>query len=301
MDRTTDLLNIVSNILNVIHKDMDYSKVTDTSDFTSLTELSQNKYIEQEKTKLKLLYKLNIIKQLEKSKINLLNYDEIKIETILESLNNLLVKKSFPKLSKAIGHIIYDAYRVSGYHVILSNIPNVSKRIYTSDLEYITSESIYDTLIHYTGENTIKKVLQVSENIYLAQFYKFTDAFNLCNLINGKMITENIIKAELLVEYFEDMVPEPIVQVVEPVITQVPEQIDTMSNSIIKEDEQKEKKEKVILEDSQLNDIINLDKQQEQLPEPQPPEPQQPQPQRGWIGGFFHRLTHLFGLFGLIA
>jgi len=271
---------------------MDYSKVTNTSDFTSLTELSQNKYIEQEKTKLKLLYKLNIIKQLEKSKINLLNYDEIKIETILESLNNLLVKKSFPKLSKAIGHIIYDAYRVSGYHVILSNIPNISKRIYTSELEYITSESIYDTLIHYTGENTIKKVLQVSENIYLAQFYKFTDAFNLCNLINGKMITENIIKAELLVDYFEDMVPEPIVQVVEPivepiveqVIIQVPEAISTMSNSmsnsIIKEDEQKEKKEKVILEDSQLNDIINPVKEEE--------------PQRGWIGGFFHRLTHLF-------
>ena len=292
MNRTSDLLNIVSNILNLIHKDMDYSKVTDTSDFTSLTELSQNKYIEQEKTKLKLLYKLNIIKQLEKSKINLLNYDEIKTETILESLNNLLVKKSFPKLSKAIGHIIYDAYRVSGYHVILSNIPNVSKRLNTTEIDYITSESIYDTLIHYTGENTIKKVLQVSENIYLAQFYKFTDAFNLCNLINGKMITENIIKAELLVEYFEDMVPEPIVQVVEPiverVITQIPEQIDTMSNSIIKEDDKddKEKKEKIILEESQLNDIINPVKQQE------------PQQQRGWIGGFFHRLTHLFGLLG---
>ena len=112
--------------------------------------------------------------------------------------------------------------------------------------------------------------------------------YKITNLINGKMITENIIKAELLVDYFEDMIPEPIVQVVEPivepVIIHVPESISTMSNnmsnSIIKEDEQKEKKEKVILEDSQLNDIINPVKEEE--------------PQRGWIGGFFHRLTHLF-------
>ena len=79
----------------------------------------------------KVLKKIDMIKLLANSNINVLNYETNKKENlfnILKSINNKLinVKNKYNllnnKLNAIFGDIIHNAYITSGYHILISNI-----------------------------------------------------------------------------------------------------------------------------------------------------------------------------------
>ena len=166
----------------------------------------------------KIIKKIDIIKNLSNSNINVLNYNNDKKENlfnILKSLNYKLmsVKKNQnklnTKLNTILGIIIHNAYISAGYQVLLSNIPNSAKQRITNKLNIVEPETIHDTIEHYIGENTVLSVIQIDNDKYLVKFKNNADnadnddnnnnhAKTLCNLIHNMMIEPNIIRAELL-------------------------------------------------------------------------------------------------------
>ena len=162
----------------------------------------------------KIIKKIDIIKNLSNSNIDVLNYNNDKKENlfnILKSLNYKLmsVKKNQnklnTKLNAILGIIIHNAYISAGYQVLLSNIPNIAKQRITNKLNIVEPETIYDTIEHYIGENTVLNVIQIDNDKYLVKFKDNDDnndnndnAEKLCNLIHNMMLEPNIIRAELL-------------------------------------------------------------------------------------------------------
>jgi hypothetical protein len=155
----------------------------------------------------KIIKRINIIKKLVNTNINVLNYTNVKKDNlfnILKSLNYKLmsVKKNHSKLNvklnTILGLIIHNAYLSSEYQVLLSNIPNSAKQIVDNKINIIDIESIYDTIEHYIGKNRVIKVIQIDNDKYLIKFKDINDAEKLCNLINNMMIEPNIITAKII-------------------------------------------------------------------------------------------------------
>lgn len=238
------IINILKNIKNDIF-----------AEFSNIYNYEEDKDKNKEKEKLyiKLTNNINIIDKLITHNII---YDNEIINSIYNSLVNTYSNTSetkqnyllfYRKIKKALGHIIFDMYRYSGYHVILSNMPmkaiaianNKSEDI--DNFDPVDSEVIYDTIEHYIGSYTVDKILQVTEKIYLAKMKNIYDSKKVCELLNKMQISENIIKVELLItlaEYVETVVEEsPIEPVVEPV--QKP-QIESLIESVNDEYEELE-------------------------------------------------------------
>ena len=159
----------------------------------------------------KIIKKIDIIKNLSYSNIDVLNYNNDKKENlfnILKSLNYKLmsVKKNQnklnTKLNTILGMIIHNAYITAGYQVLLSNIPILGENKIDNKLNTIDGESIYDTIEHYIGEDTVINVIQIDNDKYLVKFKdnddNNNDANTLCHLIHNMMIEPNIIRAEML-------------------------------------------------------------------------------------------------------
>jgi hypothetical protein len=164
----------------------------------------------------KIIKKIDIIKNLSNSNIDVLNYNNDKKESlfnILKSLNYKLmsVKKNQTKLNTKLntilGMIIHNSYVSAGFHVLLSNIPNSAKQIIDNKKNNIDVESIFDTIEHYIGKDTVLNVIQIDSDKYLVKFNDDNNHDNnddnnnaekLCHLIHNMMIEPNIIRAELL-------------------------------------------------------------------------------------------------------
>ena len=188
----------------------DYDRLFDIFNNINIIMITNNLSIKD-----KIKKKIEIITALSYSNIDVLNYNSDKKENlfnILNSINNKLmsVKKNQNKLNiklnTILGKLIHNSYISSGFQVLISNIPNIAKNsIYINNnnnnknfINVIDSESIYDTIEHYIGNNTLLTVIQIDSDKYLAKFKNINDAKKLCNLINNMMIEPNIIKAELI-------------------------------------------------------------------------------------------------------
>ena len=155
----------------------------------------------------KIIKKIDIIKNLANFNIDVLNYNTDKKENlfnILKSLNYKLISakknqnKLNNKLNTILGMIIHNAYITGGYHLLLSNIPYIAAQIINNKIKIVDSESIYDTIEHYIGENKVINVIQIDSDKYLVKFKDTNVANILCHLIHNMMIEQNIIKAEML-------------------------------------------------------------------------------------------------------
>lgn len=201
----------LTNILNEIEFDM-------LNYFENLHEIDSsildiNKYKSHITGKLSL--KIQIIKTLNTN--NLINETILPIDSICNTLKGLICNdtinnsvKYYKTISKKLGYIIFDIYRNSGYHILLSNIPVfalLSKNI-NNRMQIIDEESIYDTLEEYTGLDSIIKVIKVSPSNYLVKFKEYSKLQNLCSLLNNMQIADNIIKVELIIENIEDSIED---------------------------------------------------------------------------------------------
>lgn len=335
MEKTNELLLLINNIYDIINKDFivnEPSTITDSTITDSTT--TDSTTTQHYKTKLKLIYKIGIIRNLAANSINLLNYDDTKIDEIF---NSLKTKKSLPKLSKIIGHIIYDVYRYSGYHIILSNVPKNSRVINSEEIIDTNAESIYDTLEYYIGDKTVHNILQITNNIYLAKFYKYNDAVKLYNLFNDKIMNINIIKVELLVEFSEDIeyveyntlnnvnevqvnneVQEEVNEVQEKVqkeveeVVQVNDEVQVEDEVQVKEEvaqvndevQVKEEVEEVQVEEEEVQvkeEDVQVEEEDVQVKEEEMQvnnEEEEIEVKRGLIGSLFYKLSHIFGFVG---
>jgi len=203
---TTELITS----LDVISNDM----------FIDFCQISNYEQVsEKEKLITRITKNINVIKNLYENKVL---YDTTIINNVLNSLKELRLiynknnsLSDYKKIRKALGHIIYDIYRYSDYHALMSNIPSVS--IITSNYnlddidntEPVNSEVMYSTIENYIGINTVDSVFQVSEYNYLVKLKIINDAKKLCDLLNKMQIGSNVIKVELI---------NPIPDIVEPVV-----------------------------------------------------------------------------------
>ena len=159
----------------------------------------------------KVLKKIDMIKLLANSNIDVLNYETNKKDNlfnILKSINNKLinVKNKYNlfnnKLNAIFGEIIHNAYISSGYHILISNMPNSALQLNDNKEYIVNAESIYDTLLHYSGEDTdtvsLIEVLQIDCDKYLAKFKDIENARAICNLINKMEVNKNLIRVEML-------------------------------------------------------------------------------------------------------
>ena len=130
----------------------------------------------------------------------------------LEILYCLKFAGKIADIDNMINNIIINIYESSGYQLLLTNIPTKAETqtIVNEDtgdtgdtikhIEPVNSERVYDTLEVYVGEDNIESVFQVSNDTYLAKFQLDNDALQLANLINNKMIENNIISAKYIVQ-----------------------------------------------------------------------------------------------------
>jgi hypothetical protein len=159
----------------------------------------------------KIIKKIDIIKNLSYSNIDVLNYNNNKKENLFNILNSLNYKlmsvkknqnKLNNKLNTILGMIIHNAYISAGYQVLLSNIPITGENKIDNKKQTIDGESIYDTIEHYIGEDKVINVIQIDSDKYLVKFKNNddnnNDANTLCHLIHNMMIKPNIIRAEML-------------------------------------------------------------------------------------------------------
>ena len=155
----------------------------------------------------KVCKKIEIIKVLSNSNIDILNYNNEKREQLFNILNSINYKlmsvqkkqnKLTSKLNTILGIIIHNAYISTGYQVLLSNIPKIAKQLIDNKINNIDDESIFDTIEYYIGNNTVLSIIQIDTDKYLAKFKDINDAEKLCNLIHNMLIEKNIIRVEML-------------------------------------------------------------------------------------------------------
>ena len=199
-----DIKNInLTTVLNLLKNDIFIH-------FTKTSEYNQN--TEQEKLVSKITRNINIINKLYVNEILYHNEIIINIYKILKKLvflnNNNLI--DYKKIRKMLGYIIFDIYRYSSYHLLMSNIPttiisgsndNTSDTADINDIdntEIVNSEIMYDTIQHYIGLNTVDTIFQVSDDNYLVKMKNIYDSEKVCHLLNKMQISNNIIKVELL-------------------------------------------------------------------------------------------------------
>ena len=180
----------------------DYTILNDIFNDITNTMIINNLFIKN-----KIIKKIEIIKNLSNSNIDVLTYNKEKkvhLFNILNSINYKLMNvgnkqnKLNTKLNNILGIIIKNAYIASGFQVLLSNIPNIGNQKIDNKINYIDNISIYDTIEHYIGNDTVENVIQIDNDKYLAKFKQSSDAQKLCNLIHKMMIDPNIIRVEMI-------------------------------------------------------------------------------------------------------
>jgi len=161
--------------------------------------------------KKKICKKIDVIKSLEQSNIDVLNYDADKKSNLfnyLHSINQkmMMINNKHNKLNNNInnilGKIIHNAYLKSGFHVLISNMPEIATQIANNKINIVDEETIYDTIEYYSGENSVLEVIKIDSNKYLAKFKYMNDARLFSSLIHKMQVETNIIKVEML-EYIE--------------------------------------------------------------------------------------------------
>ena len=118
-------------------------------------------------------------------------------DTYVNYLKNIEIG-DYKNLKKKLGCIIYNMYRSSGYNIIMSNIPNEGCLISNNNIELINSETMFDTIEHYMGVDTVDNIFQVTNNTYLIKLKDINNCKLLCNLLNKMQLYNNIIKVEYL-------------------------------------------------------------------------------------------------------
>ena len=227
----------INNILKNINNDIfiDFARSNNYEEIT-----------EKEKLIVKITNNINIINSLISNTIiydgNIIDniYDSLKNTNFTENRNNYLIY--YKKIKKILGYIVFDMYRYSGYHLLMSNIPIRAISIANNkmddidNLENVDSEVITETIEHYIGLNKVDDTLQVSETIFLVKMKDINDSKIVCYLLNKMQISENIIKVELLIllpefdqpSFIEPKEVEPTTvesQVIETIINPVIEQV----------------------------------------------------------------------------
>jgi hypothetical protein len=171
-------------------------------DDITLISINNNLFIKD-----KIVKKIDLIKQLSTTTIDILNYNTHKKEGLFKYLNTITQKLSTTKknynqlnnkLNIILGNIIHNAYLTSGYQVLLSNIPERADQLYNKTTIDIDAESIYDTIEVYTGSDTVLSVIKINNNTYLAKLKDINDARYVCSIIHNMQIEKNIIKVEML-------------------------------------------------------------------------------------------------------
>ena len=147
--------------------------------------------------------KISIIKQFIYYGFPVLNYTN---QEQLDILYYLKFAGKIADIDNMINDILKNIYESSGDQVLLSNIPTIVSDILSGDNTTVTAERMYDTLEVYVGEDNIESVFQVSSNTYLAKFQLDSEAKQIVNLIDNKMIGNNIILVQYMaqIENFKD-------------------------------------------------------------------------------------------------
>ena len=159
--------------------------------------------------------KILIIKNLICYGFPVLNYTH---QEQLEILYCLKFAGKIADIDNMIDNILNNIYESSGYQLLLTNIPtnaetrSIKDTVDTVDAEDanakdsigitepVNAERMYDTLEVYIGEDNIESVFRVSSDIYLAKFQLDSDAVQIANLINNKMIENNIINVKYIAQ-----------------------------------------------------------------------------------------------------
>ena len=188
-------------------------------DFAKISNYEQ--VIEKEKLIKRITQNINVIKKLYHNNIL---YEEKTINNIINTLKNLKFTDNnsnksnlshYKKIRKTLGHVIFDIYRYSGYHILMSNIPLTAIPVANikiddiDEIEPINSEVMYDTIQHYIGLNTVDTIFQVTESIYIVKMNNLNDIVRMCNLLNKMQINNNEIKVEALL-HLENPARKPI-------------------------------------------------------------------------------------------
>ena len=161
--------------------------------------------------------KIDLIKRLSNTDIDILNYNNNKKEGLFNYLNSIntkftTIKKNYNhlnnKLNTILGKIIHNAYLTSGYQILISNMPELasqasqasqsSQACNNNNIIIVDEEAIYDTIEMYAGENTVLSIIKIDTNTYLAKLKDINDARYLCSIIHKMQIETNIIRVEML-------------------------------------------------------------------------------------------------------
>ena len=171
-------------------------------DNITMISISNNLFIKDKVKK-----KIDLIKRLSTTDIDVLNYNNKKKEGLFNYLNSIntkftTIKKNYNhlnnKLNSILGKIIHNAYLTSGYQILISNIPELASEVCNKKIVIVNEEAIYDTVELYTGENTVLSIIKIDTNTYLAKLKDINDARYLCSIIHKMQVETNIIRVEML-------------------------------------------------------------------------------------------------------
>jgi hypothetical protein len=180
-------------------------------DNITMISISNNLFIKDKVKK-----KIDLIKRLSTTDIDILNYNNNKKEGLfnyLDSINTKFttIKKNYNhlnnKLNSILGEIIHNAYLTSGYQILISNMPELASQssqasqssLYNNNnIIIVDEEAIYDTIEMYVGKNTVLSIIKIDTNTYLAKLKDINDARYLCSIIHKMQVETNIIRVEML-------------------------------------------------------------------------------------------------------
>ncbi len=188
-----EFMSIINKIKNTLNNEIeDYNNGDDFNDDINKKQIT------------KLLYKINTIQILSFNNVKILNcnYNNKDKNVIIDSLNYIYNKnnyiKYYEKLCKIFVNIIYNAYKYSGYDILLINIPECANSLYNTKIVPITACSIFDTVEHYIGENTVSHVFKFTLDKYLIKLNNKNNSLILNEKINNMLIGNNIIRVIIL-------------------------------------------------------------------------------------------------------
>ena len=179
-------------------------------DNITMISISNNLFIKDKVKK-----KIDLIKRLSNTDINILNYNNKKKEGLFNYLNSIntkftTIKKNYNhlnnNLNSILGEIIHNAYLTSGYQILISNMPELASQssqssqssLYNNNIIIVDEEAIYDTIEMYVGKKTVLSIIKIDTNTYLAKLKDINDARYLCSIIHKMQVETNIIKVEML-------------------------------------------------------------------------------------------------------
>jgi len=237
IDTSVGLDTNVNNILDEIQKYI-------------IIDYNTNNFEHDIKSKIidKILNNIYIIKNLHNNYLFICDENtKNKINSLLNTLKSLYNKKTvkidnisqknYKNIKKTLGHIIFDIYRYSGYHILISNVPitaiahkdniiNINNLNNIDNIEYINSEIIFDTVESCIEFDTVDNVFQTSYSSYMVKFKLFSNSIRVCNILNNKQIGDNIIKVELLNENPIEVEVKPMEVEVKPVEVEVEVEVE---------------------------------------------------------------------------